>query len=282
MAWILRRLVVGKGIRTVSYQDRFRMLCDSNSYPSVMAACGFVYPRIDRVLEMVLQPPVTFLDVGANVGFVTLLACSRVRSKGGAIDAHCFEPDPGVFQWLAGNQELNRGLFKMTVNPWAVGAATGEGELTISARSGWSTMAHEPAGGFSFLPKAGKATVKVTTLDRYCDERRLSPTMIKIDVEGFECEVLRGASAVLERARPYFLIEINGLRLAAAGTSGDALIRQIYDLRYKLFHLDAMCAKATHPDKRAEWRGLREVKSEDQVMGQDFDAIAVPEELQGR
>lgn len=279
MVWIMRRLFVGSGIRTVSYRDRFRMYCDSDSYPSVMAACGFVYHHMDRVLSMVLKPPVTFLDVGANVGFVTLLACSKVRSKGGRIVAHCFEPDPGVFPWLSGNQSLNSSLFEIVVNPCAVGAVEGEGELTISARSGWSTMAHEPAGGFSFLPKAGKTTVKVTTLDTYCHKHRLQPTVIKIDVEGLEKEVLAGAKAILEQSRPYLLIEINPLRLAAAGTSGEDLIGELFLSRYRLFHIDPRCVKSTYHAKRDEWRGLLEVRQDDIVMGHDFDVVAVPEEL---
>jgi len=278
MVWILRRLVVGGGgIRTVSYQERFRMYCDSDSYPSVMAACGFVYRHMDRVLSMVLQPTVTFLDVGANVGFVTLLACSKVRSKRGRIVAHCFEPDPGVFTWLSRNQSLNSNLFEIVANPWAVGAIEGEGELTISARPGWSTLLGEPVGGFSFLPKAGKKIVQITTLDAYCQQHQLRPTVIKVDVEGFECRVLDGALKTLEDARPYLIIEINPLRLAAAGTTGEELIRRIVGLRYRLFHVDPRSARRAY--KRERWHGLPEVRVEDVRMGRDFDAVAVPIQL---
>jgi len=270
--------MIGRDIRTLSYLDRFKMHCDSDSYPSVMAACGFVYRHMDRVLTMILRPPLTFIDVGANVGFVTLLACSNARSSEGRIDAHCFEPDPGVFNWLSNNQHINPD-FEIVINPSAVGAKEGEGELTISARSGWSTMAQEPPGGFSFLPKAGKATVPVTTLDSYCREHKLSPAVIKIDVEGLEKEVLIGARTILEQSRPYLLIEINPLRLAAAGTSGEELILQLSDLRYRIFHIDPHYARSVHHAKRAKWRGLPEVVREDLVTGHDFDALAVPEEL---
>jgi len=170
-------------------------------------------------------------------------------------------------------------LFKIVANPWAVGATEGKGELTISARSGWSTMAHEPPGGFSFLPKAGKPMVRVATLDTYCREQGLSPTVIKIDVEGLETEVLAGARTILEQSRPCLLIEINPLRLAAAGTSGEDLILQLSRLRYRLFHIDPRCAKSILHAKRDEWRGFPEVKQNDIVMGQDFDAIALPGEL---
>jgi len=278
VAWTLRRFVVGNGTKIVWFRNRFRMYCDSESYPSVTAACGFVYRRMDDVLSLILQKSVTFIDVGANVGFVTMLACSQVRAKGGQIVAHCFEPDPGVFTRLAGNRNLNQRLFNIVVNPWAVGSMEGKGELTVSARSGWSTMASEPVGGFSFLPKAGKETVKITTLDLYCREHSLSPSIIKIDVEGFETEVLAGAAAVLSEHRPYLIVEINALRLAAAGTSSEELIRKLQRHRYRLFHINPSCATSNVPSIRREWRGLPEVNFDDSVVGEDFDAICVPSE----
>ena len=140
-------------------------------------------------------------------------------------------------------------------------------------------MAHEPVGGFSFLPKAGTTTVEVTTLDAYCHKYRLQPTVIKIDVEGLEKEVLAGAKGILEQSRPYLLIEINPLRLAAAGTSGEDLIMELFLLRYRLFHIDPRSVKSNYHAKRDEWRGLSEVRQDDLVMGQDFDVVAVPEEL---
>jgi len=278
LVWVLRRLVIGRGIRAISYLDRFKMYCDSSSYPSVMAASGFVYRRMDRVLKMILKPQMVFIDVGANVGFVSLLACSTVRSSEGKVHAHCFEPDPTVFSWLSMNRELNSS-FAIIVNSVAVGAQKGEGELTISARSGWSTMAHEPPEGFSFLPKAGKVTVPVTTLDIYCRERALSPSLIKIDVEGLEKEVLIGARATLLQSRPYILIEFNPLRLAAADTSGEELIAQLSELGYSLFHIDFSITKLAHAGERKSWHELAEVLPKDLVMGQDFDVLAVPKEV---
>jgi hypothetical protein len=119
----------------------------------------------------------------------------------------------------------------------------------------------------------------VTTLDTYCREHGLSPTIIKIDVEGLEAEVLAGARSILEQSRPFLLIEINPLRLAAAGTSGKDLIRQLSILRYRLFHIDPRCVKNIKHAKRDVWRGLSEVRHDDLVMRQDFDALAMPEEL---
>ncbi len=277
LVWILRRVVIGSGIRIIWYLSRFKMYCDSSSYPSVMAGSGFVYSRMDRILKMILKPDMVFFDVGANVGFVSLLACTTIPASQGKVYAHCFEPDPGVFEWLSMNRQLNSQL-DIAVNSVAVGAQKGEGELTVSARSGWSTMAQEPPEGFSFLPKAGKIKVHVTTLDIYCREHELSPAVIKIDVEGLETAVLMGARETLKKYRPFILIEFNPLRLAAAGTSGEELIEKLSELDYDLFHIDFSIAKIKNGDKRKNWQELAEVLVEDLVMGRDFDVLAVPSE----
>jgi FkbM family methyltransferase len=233
---------------------------------------------MDRILKVILKPQMVFIDVGANVGFVSLLASSTISSREGAVSTHCFEPDPTVYPWLSLNSELNPDL-KMVINQIAIGSERGDGELTVSARSGWSTMAKEPPEGFTFLPKAGKVKVPVTTIDLYCSENMLTPGVIKIDVEGLEKQVLIGASATLRNSRPYIFIEINPLRLTAAGTSGEELIAQTVGFGYTLFHVDPSLAKNLNWLKRSNWLGLTEALPNDLVMGQDFDVIAVPTEL---
>lgn len=273
--WWKRRWILGNGTRTVWFQNRFRILCESESYPVLMATCGFVYYRIDRLLRRLLRPGSVFLDAGANVGFVSLLACSALGPQSG-VTAHGFEPDPTVFKWLEANCRLNR--FPIIANARALGSLEGEAELTVSARSGWSTLATEPNGGFTFLPKAGKVRVPVTTLDAYCRELDPAPTLVKIDVEGFECQVLDGAQKTLSRVRPYLLVEINPLRLAAAGTSGKELIRRLLDLDYKLFHVDPRSADAGSRLSRPRWAGLPGIAIEDLRWGHDFDVLAIPGE----
>src|SRR5437899_9538061 len=70
--WHMRGIVIGKGIRTIEFRNLFRMYCECDSYPIVMAGCGFVYRHMERVIGMILRSPAVFIDVGANVGFVTL------------------------------------------------------------------------------------------------------------------------------------------------------------------------------------------------------------------
>lgn len=271
LVWIFRNVIFGNGTKNVSYLNRFRILCDSNSYASTMAVSGFVYSRMDAILKIILRPNTALIDVGANVGVVSLLATSLHNN----VQAHCFEPDPNVFVWLDNNCHLNQDL-NLTLNNFALGSADGFGELTVSARSGWSTMAQEPSGGFNFLTKVDQVVVRVQSLDNYCGAINLKPSLIKIDVEGLELQVLQGAKQTIAAQRPYLLIEINPLRLEAANTTSEELINYIESMGYNLFHIDLFQGFFCRRPRRPLWNRYTRVFSSDARLGFDFDAIAVP------
>lgn len=130
------------------------------------------------------------LDIGANVGAYALLLGQWV-GEGGRVFA--FEPEPAIFQGLSRHVDLN-GLASI-VRP--VNAAVGEHEATapliVSGTAGESRLAG--AGD------AGATTVDavVTSIDRFCAAERLAPDFIKVDVEGWELAVLRGARETIRR-----------------------------------------------------------------------------------
>jgi FkbM family methyltransferase len=134
-----------------------------------------------------LRPGDLFADVGANVGSYSVLAGAAVGA-----DVIAFEPGE-AFPWLVRNLELNR-LTRAQAQRTAVGATNG----IVSFTSGEDTMNH--------IDPRGPVTVPITTLDATCRER--VPTLIKIDVEGFEADVLQGAGSVLENTRAV-IMELN-------------------------------------------------------------------------
>jgi FkbM family methyltransferase len=149
-------------------------------------ATGNIYAGLHEFADMAfvlhfLRPGDLFADIGANVGSYTVLA-SGVR---GARTA-AFEPDPEAAAALRRNVALNHLEGLVAVREMALGAAPGEARLTV----GLDTTNRIVAAG------AGPArTVRMDTLDRALDGQ--APILAKLDVEGYESEVLRGAAVTL-------------------------------------------------------------------------------------
>lgn len=157
------------------------------------------------------------LDIGANVGFFTLLAARRTGSQGAVV---AFEPLPRNLAFLRRHLALN-GVANVEVLPIALSSHSG------TARFG--SAANPAMGGLSL---AGDLEVQTDTLDELVASGGVSPPdFLKIDVEGAEYDVLTGASAVLTRHRPLILLSTHGYREQERCC---ALLR---DLRYELRQL---------------------------------------------
>lgn len=149
-----------------------------------------------------------FIDVGANVGFYTLLASALVGDTG---QVHSFEPTPSTFAVLKENRGERTNIH---LNQLALGEQEGEATLADfglldSGLNSLHTLEHKGI-------RSEKITVKITTLDSYCKEKNLKPTMIKVDVEGMEYEVLQGAVETLRTARPVLILEVGAYEAYAS------------------------------------------------------------------
>jgi FkbM family methyltransferase len=149
-------------------------------------ATGNIYAGLHEFADMAftlhfLRPDDLFLDVGANIGSYTLLASGVCKAR-----TISFEPDPQTMALLRRNIDLNGLHGRVVLEQGAVGAEEGEVEFTI----GLDTGNHVTRGN------AGRTQrVSMRTLDSVA--ALTPPTMIKVDVEGHEADVFRGARAVL-------------------------------------------------------------------------------------
>jgi len=135
----------------------------------------------------------TALDIGANVGAYALLIGQWVGS-GGAVFA--FEPAPDAHDGLQRHIHLNALDAIVTPVRAAAGAASSTSRLVVGTTAGESrlvTLATDDA--------ATTVDVPVTTIDDFCAREHLTPDFIKIDVEGAELDVLRGARETIRRTR---------------------------------------------------------------------------------
>lgn len=133
-------------------------------------------------------------DIGANCGFFALTRCARDPD----LRAVAFEPQPHTFERLKKNLAANQFGPRVTAVHAAVGAASGECTLQISAES---SMGIVSTSAVQFLEAPVAVTVPMVALDDFAAREDLWPDLLKIDVEGFEVEVLKGAAACLQRAR---------------------------------------------------------------------------------
>ena len=163
---------------------------------------GNVYGGLQEFAEMaylmhVLRADELFVDVGANVGSYTLLACAAVGGRGVAI-----EPVPATYQRLVENLRLNHLETSVQSFNLAVGNAPGVLRFSCDMDVGNRALTDGEV-------REGGIVVPVTTLDLLLKDQ--SPTLIKIDVEGYESPVVAGAEQTLQKASLHSVImELNG------------------------------------------------------------------------
>ena len=147
-----------------------------------------------------------FLDLGAHQGLYTLLASKKVGPSG---QVFAFEPSPRELRRLRWNLFLNR-CRNVCVVPFALGNIEDTVELFVClGRETGCNSLRPPA----VSEPVGKVQVPITTLDRYLERTRICKVdFVKIDVEGAELEVLKGARRLLSDCRPPILCELADVR----------------------------------------------------------------------
>jgi FkbM family methyltransferase len=180
-------------------------------------------------VRRLLRPGMTFVDAGANVGYFSLLAASRVGPTGRVLS---FEPSPPMLERLRAAVSENR-LDHVEIVPAALGAEDAELHLHLPPE-GVKSKNHTP----SLVPQEGRrrVPVRVRTLDDCLAERGIRRVdVLKVDVEGFEWNVLRGASRSLRSGMiGAVLIELNEDWLARAGSHGGQLVTFLEECGFRL------------------------------------------------
>lgn len=146
-------------------------------------------------LKQLLRPGEAFVDIGANVGSHSI---AIAKHFGGAVDVHAFEAHPRTFRYLQDNIQLN-GLAHIKAYNTALGAE--EGEVEFLDETGIDDMNRVLSRGETH-PRAVR--VPLRRLDDF-ELYRLPIGVIKIDVEGYELFVLRGAERTVAQARFLYL-----------------------------------------------------------------------------
>jgi FkbM family methyltransferase len=173
------------------------------------------------VFRSLIAPGQTVIDVGANMGFVTAMFASLVGDQGRVLS---FEPSPVVFAKLKQTIAAN-GLAQVT--PFNVGCGASTSTASLS-RVGPSS------GNASMLGEGSDATeVQIVRLDDVPEVVDSRVSLLKIDTEGYEPEVLAGATALVRRDRPIIYLEMGGDYL----DSTNATMELLGELGYGINHV---------------------------------------------
>lgn len=157
---------------------------------------------VQQALAAHLAPGGVFYDVGANIGFLTVIGA---RLAGPAGRVYAFEPVPANVDAVRRNVALNR-FDNVEVVEVALSNRSGTGELALAAYSGGSVLAD--AG--TPPDQAGVLSVRLACIDELVEQGGLRPpTFVKIDVEGAELAVLEGMARTAVRHRPVILCEVD-------------------------------------------------------------------------
>lgn len=168
------------------------------------------------------------LDVGANLGAYTLLFGQWVGAEGRVF---AFEPAPEARRGLERHVTLNGLRDRIVVRPEAMAAAPGVARFRAAGPQGDNRIIEVDHGGID---------VATTSIDAFCRERNLRPDFIKVDVEGAELDVLKGARDTIAAADPALglYIEMHPHLWAAFGTSRAEIEQELERQRLRPERLD--------------------------------------------
>jgi FkbM family methyltransferase len=179
-------------------------------------------------------------DVGAHVGFVSLPMSQAIGSRGRVI---AFEPAEANLNLLRRHLHLNS-IDNVEVVEALVGDTPGEHVAFFELA--------EPSGMNSLVVKKGSLTYRQSSrsaisIDGFCRDNGLAPDVMKIDVEGAELKVLRGATETLARHRPRLFLSVHPPELSLLGESVKEVEDLLASLHYEFFTEDG--AQTQHLSK---------------------------------
>ena len=185
---------------------------------------GFFEEGLTRAIIEKLRPGDSFLDIGAHIGYYTVLASLLVGSEGHVVS---FEPTPRTRTELSANTER---LTNVQIVPMAAWDAT---ERLTLQDFGWrqSSFNSVVAARVDGNRRSESIEVEAVAVDDWLAAHGIVPAFIKIDAESAEERVLRGLRRTIERHHPILSLEIGDYNLPGVPSSAE-LIRSIVDLGY--------------------------------------------------
>ena len=194
-----------------------------------------------KLVSSLIKPDTTYLDVGANIGLLSIpVLVERPEARVISIEA-----SPDTLRHLERTHAASRHRERWMIVGCAIGKARGSATFYASRPEN---------GAFDGLKDTGRGggkqtvTVEVRPLDEIWQEAG-SPkvSVVKIDVEGAETDVIAGAPALIARERPVLVIEWSKLNLPAYGVEPAQLFNLCHEIGYRAYAYPSLCEVANVP-----------------------------------
>lgn len=236
VAWLYEMifgLTAPRGIVEIPVLSQYRMLVDSSSggmHPHLLHE-GVYEKKTTALLQRTLKPGMVFVNVGANIGYFTVLAASLV-APGGKVFA--IEPDPENVTFLRKNLALNGCVDAVTVGT----CCFGDHEGTVTLHKDATNRGNHSLAAGNVVQEQTSILVPCTTIDRFFRDRPGRIDVMKIDTQGAEGLILEGAVETI-RSHPEMnlIIEFWPFGLRNVGSDPEALLAL---LRREGFTLEAI------------------------------------------
>lgn len=182
---------------------------------------------VQHTLASLVRPGDVCYDIGANVGFFSVLFARLVGTKG---SVYAFEPVPANVSMIERNARLND-MKNIRVMPVALTRDDGEAELLLARHVGGAVL----KGAGTPPDLAGHLMVQTASLDSLISRLHLAlPKLVKIDVEGAEMDVLFGMEGILRATSPIVVLELDDEKQDACETKVAACRHYLEHLGYRI------------------------------------------------
>jgi len=188
---------------------------------------GYYEKPVALLLEEFIKDDSTILDIGAHIGYFTLVAAQR--AKNGKI--YAFEPVTELFQKLQRNIDEN-GLLNAEALNYAVGDSEEDSLIHLSSPDNTGMSSLRPPENYSGISE----TIRLITIDGWINQEKIATVdIVKLDVEGCELLALRGMEKLLLNQKPVLIVEINAETLGYFNFSPKDVMDYLDHLGYLSF-----------------------------------------------
>lgn len=224
-------------IRTFNYKG-VNLSVDIRDYVGHFLYFGFKDDAHEKLMNL-CKPNHTVLDIGTNIGSTLLQFANKIGRNG---KVYGFEPDPTNYKACINNISLND-FHNLEVANIGLGDEKGSFNLVVD------TETNRGGNRISFDNENQKTstTIQVERLDDWVINKYINHVdLIKIDVEGFEMNVLKGAEETLKKYKPILFVELDNDNLKQVGSSAKELVSFLENLNYSITSAEEK--KVSHED----------------------------------